>query len=297
MDFRAQQAANVRKTYVLLVAMFALLTAAVWALAHLAGVGGGVVTVFAVVVSLAAVWGSYWNADRIVLAMTRARVIDHAAAPQLYNLVEELTLAAGLPLPTIAIVDDPAPNAFATGRSPDRAVIAFTTGLLNLMDREQLQGVAAHELAHVANRDTLVATVAATTAGMLAILSDIGSRLLFFGGGKRRDAGNPVMAVVSIAVVVLAPVGAALLKAAVSRRREALADATAVSFTRNPAGLRRALEALEQCDTVVTAKSDAVAHLWIESPLDGKSKSLFDTHPPLATRIDALRTMEALPPR
>ncbi|MFM1819180.1 MAG: hypothetical protein RIS61_778 [Actinomycetota bacterium] len=248
----------------------------------------------AVGIALVSVWGSYFGSDKIVLTMTGARVIDHDSAPQLFNLVEELTMAAGLPMPKVAIVEDSAPNAFATGRDPDHAVIAFTTGILKKMDREQLQGVAAHELAHVANRDTLVSAIAATTAGAIALLSDFVLRMTMFGGRDRESNGsNPLVLVAALVATLLAPIAATLLKAAISRKRESLADASAIAYTRNPTGLRRALEVLERDSTVVHQRSNAVAHMWIESPLDGKSVSqLFATHPPLRERIEILRQME-----
>jgi heat shock protein HtpX len=167
------------------------------------------------------------------------------------------------------------------------------------MDRDELQGVIAHEMSHVANRDTLVSAVAATTAGAIAILSDFMMRMMWFGGGRdRRDSNsNPIMLVISLAVMILAPIAAVLLKSAISRKRESLADATAVSYTRNPAGLRKALEVLASDTTVVRQKSNAVAHIWIESPLDGKSVSkLFSTHPPIEERIATLKAMESLGP-
>lgn len=291
-SFRGLQASNRRKTTLLLAAMFGIVGVAVYAAGTMLGYGASALLVpVAVAVAIVSVWISYWTSDRLVLAMTGARVVTSDDAPQLHNLVEEMCLASGLPKPRIAIVDDPAPNAFATGRNPDRAVIAYTTGILDVMDREQLQGVTAHELAHVANRDTLVMAVAATTAGLLAIVSDIGLRLSLF---RSREANNPVVIIASLALLVLAPVAALLLKAAVSRNREALADATAVSYTRNPAGLRRALEELAADDTVVKARSNAVAHVWIESPLDRKGMSrMFASHPPIEQRIATLRLMEA----
>ena len=248
----------------------------------------------AVGIALVTVWGSYFGSDKIVLTMTGARVISHDDAPQLFNLVQELTIAAGLPMPKVAIVDDKAPNAFATGRDPQHAVVAFTTGILEVMDREQLQGIAAHELAHVANRDTLVSAIAATTAGAIALLSDFILRMTLFGGRDRERSGsNPIVLVAALLAAVLAPIAAAMLKAAISRKREALADASAVEFTRNTTGLRRALETLQRDSTVVHQKSNAVAHMWIESPLDSSMTSkLFATHPPLATRIEILKQME-----
>jgi heat shock protein HtpX len=253
----------------------------------------------AVGISLISVWGSFYNSDKIVLTMTGAKVIDHDTAPQLFNLVHEITIASGMPMPKVAIVEDDAPNAFATGRDPEHAVIAFTTGILRVMDREQLQGVAAHELAHVANRDTLVSAVAATTAGAIALMSDFLLRISLFGGGRRDSNGgaNPFVLIAALVAAILAPIAAVLLKAAISRKRESLADATAVAFTRNPTGLRRALETLAADSTVVRQKSNAVAHLWIESPLDSKMTSkLFATHPAIEERIANLRALEQTGP-
>jgi heat shock protein HtpX len=253
----------------------------------------------AIGISVIGVWGSFYNSDKIVLSMTGAKVIDHETAPQLFNLVHEITIASGLPMPKVAIVEDDAPNAFATGRDPEHAVIAFTTGILRVMDREQLQGVAAHELAHVANRDTLVSAVAETTAGAIALMSDFLLRISLFGGGRRDSNGgaNPFVLVAALVAAILAPIAAVLLKAAISRKRESLADATAVAFTRNPTGLRRALETLAIDSTVVHQKSNAVAHLWIESPLDSRMTSkFFATHPAIEERIANLRALEQTGP-
>lgn len=299
-NFRQQQSANKGKTYFLLASM-GLLT---WLVAYAAltyfgaGTTGAIVPI-AVGIALVGVWGSYYGSDKLVLTMTGAKLIQRDDAPQLFNLIEEVVIASGLPMPKVAIVEDSAPNAFATGRDPEHALIAFTTRILEVMDRDELQGVIAHEMSHVANRDTLVSAVAATTAGAIAILSDFLTRMMWFGGGRdRRDSNqNPVALVISLAVLILAPIAAMLLKSAISRKRESLADATAVQFTRNPAGLRKALEVLAADSTVVHQKSNAVAHIWIESPLDGKSVSkLFSTHPPIEERIATLRAMESLGP-
>lgn len=297
-NFRDLQSANKGKTYFLLASM-GLLT---WLVAYAALTYFGVGTASAIVpiavgISLIGVWGSYYGSDKLVLTMTGARLITREDAPELFNVIEEVVIASGLPMPKVAIVDDSAPNAFATGRDPEHALIAFTTRILEVMDRDELQGVIAHEMSHVANRDTLVSAVAATTAGAIAILSDFLMRMMWFGGGRdrREGGGNPVALVISLFVMILAPIAAMLLKSAISRKREALADATAVSFTRNPAGLRKALEVLASDTTVVRQKSNAVAHIWIESPLDARSVSkLFATHPPIEERIAALRAMESL---
>ncbi len=291
-SFRDLQASNKRKTFGLLLGMAIL----VWLISYVAmsyygATGIGIVPI-AVGISLIAVWGSYYASDKLVLTMTRAKVIDESENPNLFNLIHEVVIASGLPMPKVAIVDDAAPNAFATGRNPEHALIAFTTGILDAMDREQLQGIIAHEMSHVANRDTLVSAIAATTAGAIALLSDFLMRMIWF-GGRRNSQANPLVLIISLITIILAPIAAMLLRTAISRRRETLADATAVSFTRNPAGLRSALEVLAANSTVVRAKSSAVAHVWIESPLDSSLVSkLFATHPPIQERIATLRAME-----
>ena len=298
-NFRAQQQSNRRKTFLLLGVMGSLTAFVIYAVALYLGYTSVGIIPIAVGISLISVWGSFYNSDKIVLTMTGAKVIDHDTAPQLFNLVHEITIASGMPMPKVAIVEDDAPNAFATGRDPEHAVIAFTTGILRVMDREQLQGVAAHELAHVANRDTLVSAVAATTAGAIALMSDFLLRISLFGGGRRDSNGgaNPFVLIAALVAAILAPIAAVLLKAAISRKRESLADATAVAFTRNPTGLRRALETLAADSTVVHQKSNAVAHLWIESPLDSKKTSkLFATHPAIEERIANLRALEQTGP-
>lgn len=300
-NFRALASANKGKTYFLLVAMGVLTWLVAYAVLTYFGAGtASTIVPFAVGISLIGVWGSYYGSDKLVLTMTGAKIITREDAPELFNVIEEVVIASGLPMPKVAIVEDSAPNAFATGRNPDHALIAFTTRILEVMDRDELQGVIAHEMSHVANRDTLVSAVAATTAGAIAILSDFLMRIMFFGGGRRdgNQNQNPVALVLSLVVLILAPIAALLLKSAISRKREALADATAVSFTRNPAGLRKALEVLAADSTVVRQKSNAVAHIWIESPLDAKAVSkLFSTHPPIEERIATLRAMESLGPQ
>jgi heat shock protein HtpX len=258
------QAANRRKTIGLLMGMGALMWVVVYAaMTYFGGTGAGIVPI-AVGISLISVWGAYYGSDKLVLTMTGAKLIQESDNPKLFDLIQEITIASGLPMPKVAVVIDDAPNAFATGRNPEHALIAFTTGILDVMDRDQLQGVIAHELAHVANRDTLVSAVAATTAGAIAIVSDVLARMMFFGG--RRDNNNNANPI-------------ALL----------------LSLTRNPAGLRSALEVLAADSTVVQQRSTAVAHIWIESPLDAKSVSkMFSTHPPIQERIAVLKSMESL---
>ena len=297
-NFRAHQAANKRKTFLLLASFGALMWLVVYAALTYMGRGTAGIVPIAVGMALISVWGSYYASDKLVLTMTGAKQIQESDNPRLFALIQEVCLASGLPMPKVAIVEDQAPNAFATGRDPKHALIAFTTGILDSMDKDELQGVIAHEMAHVGNRDTLVSAVAATTAGAIAIFSDFLMRMMWFGGGRRDDreggGNNPIALILSLFILILAPIAAVLLKAAISRRREALADATAVQFTRNPAGLRKALEVLQADSTVVRHASNAVAHLYIESPLDSSSVSkLFATHPPLSERIAILKSMES----
>jgi heat shock protein HtpX len=303
--FQDVQTSNRWRSVLLLTVSFLLLVVVASAVSFYLD-AGAIGFVLAVVIAVASTWGAYWKSDTIALQITGAHRVDDTTHPQLLNVVHEMRIASGLPMPKVAVIDDPAPNAFATGRDPQHATVAVTTGLLERMNREQLQGVLAHELSHVANRDTLVATLAVTIAGTLAILCDIAWRMTAFGGSTSRRRSNDnagalqaVLLVVAVLAIVLAPLAAQLLQAAVSRRREQLADATAVSFTRNPAGLRSALEVLRDDSTVVRHTSRATAHLWIESPLNREGSRwnrMFDTHPPLGDRIAILQEMERSAP-
>ena len=306
-DFADLVAKNRRWTWVLLGASFLLL--AVVSLAVSIYLGGGVVGVLAgIAVAMALTFASYASSDKIALAATRAHEADPNQFAQLHNLVEQMAIAAGIPKPKVYVVHDPAPNAFATGKSPKSASVAVTTGLLEKMNRDELEGVLAHELAHIRNYDTRVMTVAVATAGSVAVITDVFWRLMFFGAvGQRRNddndrGGNPLALIGLVVVAIFAPIAAALLKAAISRKREALADASAVAFTRYPTGLRRALEKLDADTTVIQHISHATSHLWIESPDNranenstSKLNEMFNTHPPLHERINILRSMEGLP--
>lgn len=293
-NFRSLQKSNKRKTAFLLLSFAFLMWLVAFAAVSYFGGSGAAIVPIAVGFSLLTTWWSYYSSDKLVIRMTGAQVLQESDNPKLFGLVQEVCLASGLPMPKVAVVVDEAPNAFATGRNPEHALIAFTTGILDVMDRDELQGVVAHEMAHVANRDTLVSAVAATTAGAIAIVSDMLIRMMWFGGRRDREGGgNPITLVISLVIMLMAPIAAMLLKAAISRKRESLADATAVDFTRNPTGLRKALEILARDSTVVQQRSNAVAHIWIESPLDGKAVSkLFATHPPIEERIATLRKLE-----
>ena len=292
---------NKRKSIMLIVG-FVLLLGALAAVVNLLIGYGWVGVVIALIVIGAWTLLSWFKSDKIALAVARAERVDHTTAPQLYNVVEGLSIAAGIPAPAVYIIRDDAPNAFATGRNPEHAAVAVTTGLLARMSRVELEGIMAHELSHITNRDTLVSTLTVTLVGVIVLVSDVTLRLLFFGGGRRRGGddrgggGGPaaVFAIVGIVLLVLAPVVAQLLQLAISRRRESLADVSAITLTRYPPGLISALEKLKADSTVVRARSNAMAHLWIESPID-RSKSrfsgLFDTHPPIDERIAILKEL------
>lgn len=269
-------------------------------------VGGGTIgVVIAIVVASAMAIGSYWKSDAVALRMAHARPAPVEEFARLHNLVEGLCIASGLPKPRLYVVEDPAPNAFATGRNPEHAAVAVTTGLLEQMNRVELEGVLAHELSHVKNYDILVMTLTVTMVGIVALLADMGMRFMWFGGvGRRssrdnRSSGSGPLLLVAILFLVLAPLATRILQAAIGRRRESLADISAVEMTRYPPGLVSALEKLRDDSAVVASGSRATAHLWIEEPVkrvEGESWSqklagLFNTHPPLEERIAALREL------
>jgi heat shock protein HtpX len=254
---------------------------------------------------MALAWGSYYNSDKIAIAASRAKPADETEYRRYHNLVEGLCIAAGLPKPRLYVVDDPAPNAFATGRNPKHAALAVTTGLLETMNRVELEGVIAHELSHVKNYDILVTTIAVTAVGTIALISDIGLRFAFWGGmSDRRDNNGDsgplgaIIAIAALAVLMLAPFAGYLMQMAMSRNREYLADASGVQLTRYPPGLISALEKLRDDQAVVHHATKATAQMWIEQPLEtdqkkagSKFNNLFDTHPPLEDRIRRLQEM------
>lgn len=241
---------------------------------------------------------SYWFSDRLVLRMTGAQPVTKAQAPELYNIVENLAITAGLPMPKVYIMQDPSPNAFATGRNPEHAVVAVTTGLLSILNKNELEGVVAHEMSHIGNRDMLVMTVAVVLAGFVAILADFLSRSFMFGGGDNRDR-SPIFLILGIAGIILAPIAAQLIQLAISRKREYLADATGALLTRYPEGLASALEKISRSHIPMQSASHATAHLFISDPyaaegkrsLGQKISGLFATHPPASERIRLLRGM------
>ncbi|MCE5191613.1 MAG: zinc metalloprotease HtpX [Actinomycetia bacterium] len=254
----------------------------------------------ALAVSFAMAWGSYWYSDKIVLSMSHARPVDRDREPYIVNTIEGLAIAAGLPVPKAYVIDDPAPNAFATGRNPEHAAIAVTTGLVDKMNRLELEGVIAHELSHVKNYDTLVQTLAAVLAGSVALLSDWMLRSLWWGGGRRRDDGQGgaqlqvIFMLAGLVLAVIAPLFAVLIQMAVSRKREYLADANGALLTRYPDGLASALKKIAADSNKLASANKATESLYIYNPLkDYRAglNSLFNTHPPIEERVRRLEAM------
>ena len=301
-----QVAQNKRRSALLVAGFVAVVVAVGWLLAWMLHAGPALM-VAAVVIAGASAFLSYWKSDAIALAVSRAKPASVEQYPRLHNLVEGLCIAGGLPKPRIYVIHDPSPNAFATGRNPKHAAIAVTTGLLEKMNRVELEGVVAHELSHIKNYDILVSTLAVTLVGTLAIAADLGIRMMWFGMGRSRnnsgDSRNAgplaLLSVFGFVLLMLSPLIGRILQAAVSRRRETLADVSAVELTRYPPGLISALEKLRDDYTVVGSTSHATAHLWIEQPQAlhedegrlARFNRLFDTHPPIEERIALLREL------
>jgi len=303
-SFAKEIGRNRRKSFTLLV--FFVVMIAVVGVAIDVLIGGGLyLAIIVLLIAIAMAFFAYYKSDAVALKATRAKPADGPEYRRYHNLVEGLCIAAGLPKPRLYVVDDPAPNAFATGRNPEHSAIAVTTGLLQTMNRVELEGVLAHELSHIKNYDILVSTVAVVAVGAVALLTDIGLRFMVFGGMRRGrrdniDAGplGMVVALAAMALLVLAPFAALLMQSSLSRKRELLADARGVSLTRYPPGLASALRKLQTDQAVVHEATRATAQLWIESPLDreeghkgAKLNAMFDTHPPLAERIAILEAM------
>lgn len=236
---------------------------------------------------------SYWWSDRIVLSMAHATSVDRESNREIYNLVENLCIAAGLPVPKIYITEDAALNAFATGRNPEHGVICLTTGLLARLDKVELEGVIAHELSHIKNRDTLVSTIVVILAGFISILADMFQHSLIFRGRDNDNRGGGAMIIVGLLLSILAPLAAVLIRMAISRKREFLADASGALLTRYPEGLASALEKISGDPRPVATASGATAHLYISNPFkSGSVMKLFMTHPPVEERLAALRNMD-----
>src|SRR3954465_3088605 len=291
MGMYEQIARNKRRTFLML-AVFVLLIAAVAVALGFFFKAGVAIVPIAIIIAIAMAWTSYFASDKIALAASRAKPADGPEYRRYHNLVEGLCIAAGLPKPRLYVVDDPAPNAFSTGRNPNHSAVAVTTGLLEKMNRVELEGVLAHELSHIRNYDILVNTLAVTMVGMIALMSDLFLRFAFWGGMSARDDSNDnplgiVLVIFGFVAILFAPLIAQLMQLAISRQREYLADASGVQITRYPPGLISALEKLKDDHTHIHAASKATAHMWIEGPLDTddrkkrKFDEMFMTHPPL----------------
>lgn len=283
---------NLVRTWGLLIGFFLVVIAVGWAISGY--YGDPSILYIAVAFALFMNVGSYWFSDKLVLSMTGAKPASREEFFDLYTATENLAITAGLPMPKLYVINDPAPNAFATGRDEKHAVVCATTGLLSMMTRAELEGVIAHELSHVKNRDMLVMTIAVVLAGFVAIIADIFLRASLFGGGRNNDnsKGGALFAVLAIVAVVLAPIAATLIKLAISRRREYLADASGALLTRYPEGLASALQKIGTYAAPMKSANNATAHLFIGNPFGTRSKNfvsgLFATHPPVAERIKRL---------
>src|SRR5215211_6191234 len=301
--FRDRIAINKRNSLLLIAGFLAFLAVFGYIIGY-AWIGDPVGALFglglAFVVGTISGVATYYGGARMVLAASRAKEITHDDAPVLFNVVEEMTIAAGLPMPKVYIIEDSAPNAFATGRDPEHASVAVTSGLLKKLNRDELQGVIAHEMSHVGNFDIRYAMLVGVLVGTTVLISDFFLRGLWFGGGRggRLEGGGQaqlIMLVVAILLAILAPLFARLLQLSISRQREYLADATAVQLTRNPKGLADALQKISGDREVLEVANRATAHLYIVNPIkkfEKRAKGLFSTHPPIQDRIEILRSME-----
>jgi heat shock protein HtpX len=260
-------------------------------------VWGPAAPVLAAIIAGVGAFVSYYQSDRIILAISRARPATHEEFTYLDNIVEGLAIAAGIPKPAIYVIDDTAPNAFATGRNPRHSAIAVTTGLLQKLNRTELEGVVGHEMSHIADYDTLLMTLTVVMVGTVALVSDWMARSFFYGGGRRRNTGGQaggILVLIALILAILAPIIAQLIRLAISRRREFLADAHGALLTRYPEGLASALEKIALDTEPLEVANKATAHLYILNPLKehgGAMNSLFSTHPPVEKRIEALRSM------
>jgi len=295
------KSSNIRKTYLLFTLFFAVIIAIGFVFSQV--YGDPSILYIAIIFSCFMSLISYWYSDKIVLKMAGAVPVSHESNRELYNVVENLSITAGLPIPKIYIVNEPALNAFATGRDPNHAVVCVTAGLLQKLNKTELEGVLAHELSHIGNRDILISTIAVVLVGFISILADIFLRSMFWGGGRRSGRSGEgggqaqlVIFLIGIALSILAPISATLIQLAISRKREFLADTSGALLTRYPEGLASALEKIGKDVLPMRAAKNTTSHLWIDDPFPGKSRTswfhkLFQTHPPIEERIKVLRNM------
>lgn len=289
---------NIRKTWLLFTVFLIVIIGLGWFFSYY--IGNRNILFGAVIFSFLMSFISYWWSDKIVLAISRAKPLAKKDNPELFRIVENLTITAGLPMPRIYIINEPAPNAFATGRNPKNAVLAVTNGLLEILGRSELEGVIAHELSHIGNRDILLQTVIVVLVGSIVMLSDVFLRRTMWGGTGRRDnregAGElqAIMLIVALVAAIISPLIAKLVQLAISRKREFLADASGALLTRYPQGLASALVKISKNHTPLKIANKATAHLFISSPFKGEQAKgllvrLFSTHPPVEERVKRLR--------
>ena len=296
MNLYTHRESNIRKTWILFTGFLVFVVGVGWLFSQV--YGSNVILIVAVTFSVLMNVLAYWYSDKIVLKMSGAKPVEKANAPELYNVVENLAITAGLPMPKVYLVADASPNAFATGRDPKHAVVAVTSGLLERLDRSELEGVLAHELGHIGNRDMLLSTAVVVLVGFVALLSDFFLRSLWyrnmFGGRDNRQGGGAII-LIGVVLAIIAPISAMLIQLAISRKREFLADASGSMLTRYPEGLARALEKISKYSAPMRSANNAMAHLWISDP-HGKKQSmmskLFMTHPPAEERIARLRDLK-----
>lgn len=287
-----QQSNNVWKTWVLMSSFLIVVIGLGYVFARVYG-NPNILYIF-VVFSLIMNITSYWFSDKIALSLAKAKPATREEYFDFYTIVENLSITSGLPMPKIYVIEDPSPNAFATGRDKNHAVVAVTTGLLTIMNKAELEGVVAHEMSHIGNKDMLVSTVAVVLVGFVAIVSDMMIRMSIFGGHRDDNRGNNIFLIIGIIVAILAPIAATLIQLGISRKREYLADASGALLTRYPEGLASALEKISQYGRPMQTQSGAIAHLYIANPLGSgvfrkKVGNLFSTHPPVEERIKRLR--------
>jgi heat shock protein HtpX len=292
-----QIASNKRRSVLLILFFFLIIFGLTWAFEQVTGFGKAGLVIAILIASFSGLAG-YYASDKIVLGISKARPVTKEEYPYLYNVVEGLAIAAGVPAPRCYVIDDTAPNAFASGRNPQTSVICVTTGLLQKLNRAELEGVIGHEMSHIRYYDIRLQTLAVVMVGVVALLSDWILRSFLWGGGRRRgrDKGNAgaILIVVGLVLAVLAPMASQLIRLAISRKREFLADAGSAELTRYPAGLASALRKISADTEPLEAANKATAHLYIVNPLKdlkGRVNSMFDTHPPIEERIAALEKM------
>ena len=303
MTLYAQKDSNIRKTWLLFTIFLVIVIGIGFAFSQI--YGNSSILYFAVIFSVSMNIIAYWFSDKIVLKMANAKPIEKKDNPELYNIIENLSITAGLPMPKVYIINESAPNAFATGRNPEHSVVAVTKGLLQKLNRTELEGVIAHEISHIGNRDMLLSTMVVVLVGFISILSDMFLRSMFFSGRRDNRGGGrqiqEILMIVGVVLSILAPIAAVLMQLAISRKREFLADASGALLTRYPEGLANALEKIAGDSTPLSVAKNTTAHLWVDDPFthgigDGKKVNwlhkLFMTHPPVGERIAALKGLE-----